>query len=101
MPLPYRSPFGPWRTTPTATRSPFPFTPPAVFADMPRIIRPTFSFPPQSCGWAWAVSLRKTGRQAQTCGVAGISASILIWVSPGGVCRSSWRAVANVVIVQQ
>jgi hypothetical protein len=41
----YRSSFGPRRTTPTATRSPFPFTPPAVFADMPRIIRPTFSFP--------------------------------------------------------
>ena len=46
MPLPYRSSFGPWRTTPTTTRSPFPFTPPAVFAEMPRIIRPTFSFPP-------------------------------------------------------
>ena len=46
MPLPYRSTFGPWRTTPTTTRSPFPFTPPTVFADMPRIICPTFSFAP-------------------------------------------------------
>jgi len=44
----YRSSFGPRRTTPTATRSPFPFTPPAVFADMPRIIHPTFSFPPRN-----------------------------------------------------
>jgi len=46
MPLPYGSSFGPRRTTPTTTRSPFPFTPPAVFAELPRIIRPTFSFPP-------------------------------------------------------
>jgi len=44
----YRSSFGPRRTAPIATRSPFPFTPPAVFADIPRIIRPTFSFPPLS-----------------------------------------------------
>ena len=42
----YRSSFGPRRTAPIATRSPFPFTPPAVFADIPRIIRPTFSFAP-------------------------------------------------------
>ena len=48
MPLPYRSCIGPWRTTPTATRSPFPFTTPAVFADMPRIIRPTFSSAPMN-----------------------------------------------------
>ena len=46
MPLLYRSSFGPWRTTPTTTRSPFTLTPPTVFADMPRTIRPTFSFPP-------------------------------------------------------
>jgi len=48
MRISYRSSFGSRRTTPTAARSPFPFTPPAVFADMPRIIRPTFSFPPQN-----------------------------------------------------